>query len=123
MHTGEAANIQREIDQAKRALDAANAKLARLKQSCNHKWGDIKYIPEHREGYTIPGDAPGTMGIDWRGPTYVPSSTTKKWSRTCTVCGYCETTTQTKKQPITRSGSIPGATIQGTEEVPYFSPF
>jgi hypothetical protein len=58
-----------------------------------HQWGDTIYDPIREEAYTIPGDPPGTMGIDWRGPTPVPAKTTDRWSRTCNRCGRTETTT------------------------------
>jgi len=80
--------LQEEMKEAEQAL---NYTVSR----CNHRWGDT--FPDHiyHEGYTIPGDAPGTMGVDWRGPCYVNSSTEYRWKRQCTICGKVETTTRT----------------------------
>ena len=57
-----------------------------------------KYTPIITETYTIPGDRPGTMGVDWRGPVHVPSSTKDQWTRTCTECGKEEVTTQKNEE-------------------------
>jgi len=73
------------------------AKLRSARAACQHKWGETRYTPEHKEAYTIPGDPPGTMGVDWRGPTDVPAKTTKKWTRQCESCGLTQTTTQMKE--------------------------
>lgn len=67
-----------------------------LRRRCPHVWGETKYTPDYQEAYTIPGDPPGTMGVDWRGPCHVPAKTTPKWSRTCTKCGYTQTTERKK---------------------------
>lgn len=78
--------------------------LEQLKQyelSCPHNFSanyfDIIYDPIYTKGYTYPGDPPGTMGVDWRGPVYVPPTTTKRWRRTCRECGFVQYTTQIKK--------------------------
>jgi hypothetical protein len=63
---------------------------------CQHAWGPTFYKPIHEEAYEIPGDPPGTMGVDWRGPTYVPAKTTPQWERTCKTCGLVQKTTQSK---------------------------
>lgn len=68
----------------------------RIKRDCDHKWGPVEYTPDYQEAYTIPGDPPGTMGVDWQGPVYVPAKTTPKWSRRCLTCG-CVQTTERKK--------------------------
>jgi len=56
------------------------------------------------------------MGVDWRGPMEVPSSTTKQWSITCSKCGKVELTTNTKQE--FRRGEIDG--IGGKVTVPTF---
>jgi hypothetical protein len=79
-------------------LKQKKASLLRAEQSCQHDWTSVVADHIYREGYTIPGDAPGTMGIDWRGPCYVPSSTEERWKRTCTKCGKVEHTTRTQEK-------------------------
>lgn len=77
-----------------------NAKKAALKQkenNCNHKWRDPIEANIYKKSYTVPGDAPGTMGVDWRGDCFVPAKTTKRWSRECRLCGKVEYTFNTTK--------------------------
>jgi hypothetical protein len=74
-----------------------------MEASCQHQWGKVKWAGERREGYTIPGDAPGTMGVDWRGPTHVPPTTIDRWERTCEICGKTEQTDRTE----TRETKVP----------------
>lgn len=106
---------RRAVETARLALETAENEVQRLEASCQHIW-DIKYTPDYREAYTIPGDPPGTMGVDWRGPTYVPAETTKKWTRQCKRCGKLQTTVRTKK--VNESGRIPGTSAE--VEVPDF---
>ena len=75
---------------AQRALEEAEAQ-------CNHQWGDV--TPDHiyEDGYTIPGDPPGTMGVDWRPACHVQPKTTFRWKRVCRVCGKEEHTSRTKE--------------------------
>jgi hypothetical protein len=96
----------RELEQRARDLksqfESAVAVLTRKRRECRHVWDDPngKYTPEVREAYTLPGDPPGTMGVDWRGPCYVPRQSTPRWSRTCKTCGFVEQTAQTREQVI-----------------------
>lgn len=88
------------ITKLNRELDDARGQLARLDRSCNHQWGEPEADHIHHEGYTTPGDPPGTMGVDWRGPTHVPARTEKRWKRTCQKCGKVECTTRIAKKTI-----------------------
>lgn len=78
-----------------RELDAKRAELARIEHTCRHDWGAVEPDHVYHEAYTIPGDEPGTMGVDWRGPMDVPAKTTYRWKHTCRVCGKVEHTTRT----------------------------
>lgn len=74
---------------AKALEDSANT----IESRCNHKWSAPKYDPIITKGYQTPGDPPGTMGVDWRGPCYIEGTTKDRWTRVCSVCGKVETTT------------------------------
>ncbi len=88
------------------AIHANAARVAReiadAERSCNHQWGPVRDVGEYIEGYTIPGDAPGTMGVDWRGPCYVPGRTIPKWERTCAKCGKVETTSRVTEEVVVK---------------------
>ncbi|HWP61378.1 MAG TPA: hypothetical protein VN495_02145 [Candidatus Paceibacterota bacterium] len=96
---GEIADLERDLRIKKSALEHTQG-------NCNHRWGEVVYDPKVRAGYTSPGDPPGTMGIDWRGPTYVPREETPRWRRTCGSCDltqYTENTTEhVTKNPVFR---------------------
>lgn len=68
----------------------AQQELERYESRCQHKWGETVYDPIHHKAYTCPGDPPGTMGVDWRGPVYVPAQTEDRWKRECQDCGRVE---------------------------------
>ncbi len=104
------------VKQAQKELERASACVDMLERECTHKWGEIRYTPIYHKAYTIPGDEPGTMGVDFRGPCYVPSETIKQWSRTCDKCGRTEQTSRTKSKMI--SGDIAGTFA--TAQVPDF---
>jgi hypothetical protein len=76
-------------------LKGCKAELASIERQCTHRWSEPAYTPERREAYTIPGDPPGTMGVDWRPACHVPAETIKKWTRTCQECGKVEVTERT----------------------------
>lgn len=111
----EANRLKTVIQENQRRLREAQQQLETIENQCGHNW-KITYTPDYQAAYTIQGDPPGTMGVDWRGPVSVPSKTTPKWTRTCSICQRIETTTQTKKTQ--GSGPIPG-TIAWIDE-PYF---
>ena len=97
--------IRGEVKEVERALQEAKDRLAAMEMACFHKYPkEPTYDPIYEKSYEIPGDAPGTMGIDFRGPTYVPSKTTPRWIRVCEHCGKTQTTTvthdQTRKVPV-----------------------
>lgn len=108
--------MERDIAANRERADRANRKLTDARAVCRHKWGETRYTPDRREAYTIPGDAPGTMGVDWRGPTDVPAETTKRWTRQCESCGLVQTTERTKKEYA--SGEVAGT--GGQIDVPSF---
>jgi len=111
-----ASELRQEIANCEAHLKNFRSCLENLERSCQHTWGQTKYTPIEHKAYTIPGDAPGTMGVDWQGPCYVPAETIKQWSRTCTKCGKTETTRATKKEWV--AGSIAGT--GGMADVPNF---
>jgi len=74
----------------------ARKELENYEKSCPHKYGETIYDPIYTKAFTIPGDPPGTMGVDWQGPVYVPAKTEPRWKRICEKCGLEQITTQTK---------------------------
>lgn len=97
-------------------LDRMKAELAAIHRGCRHQWGDIGYCPIRTEAYTSPGDEPGTMGVDFRGPCHFPATTTKQWERTCAKCGLNQKTQRVK--PVHAAGAFAGTSA--TQEVPDF---
>jgi hypothetical protein len=93
------------LEATERLLKAAKQRVQQIERDCDHNW-DVKDKAVYYPAYTIPGDAPGTMGVDWRGPCDVPSKTVPQWERTCSKCGKVEHTKRTKKQNVQ-------ATIEG----------
>lgn len=102
-----------EIKKLEAELYKKQQELKCQQKYCQHCWLRTEYVPEIREGYVDPGDPPGTMGIDWRGPTYVSGSSTDYWTRTCGKCGLKQQTGRIKK--VQSAGQIPGTTSY-TEE-------
>lgn len=101
---------QQLLDDAKRLeQEAAQKKAAAesLVRKCQHSWDETRYTPDYQAAYTIPGDTPGTMGIDYRGPCHVPSKTTPRWSRTCKNCGVVETTTRIRQVGDVLKNEVP----------------
>lgn len=80
----------------KESLRATQQALERAERSCGHAWECVKYDPIVVEGYRHPGDAPGTMGVDFVGPHYVAGSTTRRWRRACTKCGVVQYSERTE---------------------------
>ncbi len=83
-------NAQSEIERLNREIGQLKSQQA----NCPHQWGEVIADHIYNEAYTIPGDPPGTMGIDWRGPCYVPAETIERWKRVCKICGKIEYTSQ-----------------------------
>lgn len=115
----EADELRNNATNAARQAQDAQRRVESLEKSCSHVWDEVRYTPDYKEGYYIPSDIEQgiNLGVDTRvSGVHVPSSTTKKWSRTCRKCGKTETTTSVKKQFI--SGKIAGT--GGEVEVPNF---
>lgn len=68
------------------------AELEQIERSCEHCWGKPMCDPEYQEAHIIPGDKPGTMGVDWRPEQHVPAKIVPRWKRTCDRCGMIQTT-------------------------------
>lgn len=98
MNRHEFDKMERDIAAREQSLDRDRARLQSARAECLHKWGETRYTPDRQEAYTAPGDPPGTMGVDWRGPVDVPAKTTKKWTRRCESCGLVQITTRTKEE-------------------------
>lgn len=92
--------LEAEFEKARQQLEAGRSELRRLEATCPHQWSQPISAHIRHEGYTIPGDPPGTMGVDWRGPTDVPPRTEERWKRVCDVCGKEEFTSQTTSQTV-----------------------
>lgn len=92
----EAAQIKGEIATMKSELARKEWRLRVIQERCPHAWEPTRYTPTVVEAHTTPGDAPGTMGIDWRGDVHVPRKETPRWTRVCRLCLKEETTTQEK---------------------------
>ncbi len=96
--------LERTIARLKEELQGTELSLQGLQSRCPHRWDQVKYTPEIHEGYRDPGDPPGTMGVDWRGPMWVPRQETPRWTRICLDCGKKEVTERTrddiKKVPV-----------------------
>lgn len=85
-----------ELDKAQKTYNEASKALENAQARCCHNWSQPERKCDTRPGYTIPGDEPGTMGVDHRGEMYVPPETSVWWERTCTHCGKVEKTTQSR---------------------------
>jgi hypothetical protein len=88
--------LRKEIKDLQARLEAKRNSLQQIVKRCRHDWGKTEYVPEHHKAYTLPGDPPGTMGVDRRGPCHVPARTDKKWQRVCKKCGATHFTSRTK---------------------------
>lgn len=88
--------LREEVRRAEKKLQDKQRALAEIERGCRHDWSDVIPAHIHHEGYTCPGDPPGTMGVDWRGPVHVPASTEYRWKRTCKLCGKVEYTSRTE---------------------------
>ena len=90
--TPEAKKPRDEVSRLENEFNSAKARLEALGRSCRHEWNMTEYCPERIPAHTIPGDPPGTMGVDWRGPCHVPAKIIDHWRRVCQICGRIETT-------------------------------
>lgn len=103
--------------------DALHADIGRLEQllydkkkqlqdvyrACKHEWA-LSFTPIYCHAYTIPGDPPGTMGVDRQFDCHVPEKTVNRWTRICNKCGKVETTERTEQ--VATPGQIPGTVSQ-----------
>lgn len=99
-----ATDLRNDVQRLEKELDTAKKRLEAMVEECRqsgHAWGKEEYTPEHIAAYTIPGDPPGIMGLDRRGPVEVPPQTIKKWTRVCTRCLHKEVA-GSRKETITR---------------------
>ncbi len=94
----EARKVRSEVGRLERNLVNTKENLKRIVDACDHKYGEVAYDPIYTPEYTIPGDPPGTMGVDWRGPCHVSAETKKRWRRECTLCGEVEYTDKILKK-------------------------
>ena len=98
-----AGDLRERIIQLELEISQDKEELAEIESRCSHSWGSTTYAPIEHKAYTIPGDKPGTMGVDFRPSMYVPASTQKRWKRVCNHCGkieYTERTQPTGQQPV-----------------------
>lgn len=87
---------------AERKYSGLKTQLEAQRRVCQHKWGAVVYDPIVTQAYTLPGDPPGTMGVDRQLPCYVPRREEARWKRECSECGEVEYTfnTQDKVEKI-----------------------
>jgi hypothetical protein len=90
--------LEDDIFVEERNLQMKKVTLDQLRRTCPHKWSPVTNDPIVREGYQDPGDPVGTMGVDWRGPMYVPRQGIKRWKRSCSECGTVEYTSFFKEK-------------------------
>jgi hypothetical protein len=88
----EAARLKAEIAKG----EAAKQSLLSLQNRCSHNWTNPVYDPEVSGGYRTEGDVPGTMGVDFRGPQYIPREEKPRWFRKCLTCDKTDYTYDTK---------------------------
>lgn len=85
-----------DIDERTNQLESLQSLLKQIQDKCKHEWTDPISDDLVVKAYTDPGDTPGTMGVDFRGPCYVPESRTKRWRRYCPLCDKTEFTQNIK---------------------------
>ena len=119
----ESQRLTGEVQRLRAEIEAKERRMADLRRHCvdnrGHDWGEVRFDPKYRAGYTIPSDIEQGiyLGVDTRvSSTYVPAETTNEWVRQCIKCGTEERTQRTKTVP--RAGRIPGTSCQ--EQVPVF---
>jgi hypothetical protein len=99
-----AAKLRSEINVIEDQLQSKKAQLEREERECRHNSDQSCWMttPDDvcKPGYTIPGDPPGTMGIDRRFDVHVPAKTTKRWKRVCKLCGKIEHTTNVTQRTV-----------------------
>jgi hypothetical protein len=94
----EAKQLRDKVAKLEKEFTEAKKDLEQLVGTCQHQFGETLYDPIETPAYTYPGDPPGTMGVDWRGPCHVPAQTEKQWKRICELCGEVEYTKRVKQK-------------------------
>ena len=94
----EVRSLEADILTTEADLRRRKARLETIRRDCQHVWGDTENADIVRPAYTDPGDPPGSMGIDWRGPQYVPEQRTRRWKRECHCCGLVQYTSEAAAQ-------------------------
>ncbi len=92
--------LREKIASLDQELKWAKQELSHAESNCAHIWGEVVEDHIYEKGYLIPGDPPGTMGVDRRGDFYVQPKTTLRWKRVCNKCGKTEHTYETNKKVI-----------------------
>ncbi len=95
------AELDAQVEQLNSARRNVTLEIERLEKSCSHDWEDLEPDRIRRESYMIPGDEPGTMGVDRQGPVYVPATTETFYRRRCARCGKEERTNRTTERKTT----------------------
>lgn len=90
--------IEADIIRYRAEMEVAEEELRQLEANCDHDWGPTAPNHIHHPAYTIPGDKPGTMGVDFRGPCHVSAKTEKRWTRVCSKCEKIEHTSNTTQR-------------------------
>ena len=96
----ESDRLQSEITALVSQLAAKKERLNRIQNSCRHDWGQITYDPICETAYHIPSDIERGvyLGVDTIvSGVDVPAKTTRRWRRTCLLCGTVQTTQRTVK--------------------------
>ena len=108
------------IARLKTELVAVETQLERQERACQHKWGEVEYIPERHPGGYIPGDREcgREMGVDSRPGFHVEPSTTNRWKRVCAICGKTEITERTRTVKV--ASQMDGIKTITEREVPSF---
>lgn len=90
----------RKVEFHENALREAKNAANRILNSCKHEFGEAVNCSRYEPGYTCPGDEPGTMGVDFRGPIHVPGRMVPEWKRTCKKCGFTQHTKVTETTTV-----------------------
>jgi hypothetical protein len=86
-----------ELAAAGRTVTGIQTEIKAIQDNCKHDWKE-SYDPIVTEGYRVEGDPPGTMGVDWRGPMWVPREEKPRWKRYCPLCDKTVFTTSTTEE-------------------------
>jgi len=90
--TDEIRSLILEIRTLEEELNRKQKRLLAAQSSCRHNWSDVRNKPRVIKAHTIPGDPPGTMGVDRRFDCHVPEQRFDCWMRQCHTCGLSQTT-------------------------------